>query len=407
MAFVAQFVALHKRIAEEMGKPFRLKRPTIQRFPLSAERGYTSALLDIVKLIRDDINALLLPELKRISQASGLRDDGLHEDTKRRENDLLRNAIRNGTIKKPTKCERCEKDLPLEAHHPSYGKPLVVRWLCRICHERAHGRGLKKDELREDIADVEVILGNIEDQLTARIDNSHLRGLDELVRRYRDQTTAFSRQQTIRQMRRMLGVDAFPTEAGLQAQLDLYLANNAKLIGSMSGDYVNKVMSSVRRHTQAGHRPVVFEALIRKDLKKQFKTVKNKARLIARDQVNKLNGNLTQMRQTGLGIDRYTWRTSRDERVRPSHRVKEGNVYSWDDPPSDTGHPGNDPLCRCSAEPYLEEAPPPKVNRKKLLAKMRAQRKTLRKRLGPKGARKVAREDPEETKFLATRPRPK
>lgn len=323
--FVPQFIAVRKRIAEERGKPLRLKRPTIQRFPLSAERGYVSALLNIVKLIRDDINAILVPELGRISRATGLR----------------------------------------------------------------------RDELRADVSDVEAVIGGIQGRLTARIDNTHLRALEELIERYRNQTTLFSRQQTIRQMHRMLGVDAFPTEAGLQAQLDLFLADNARLIKSMTGDYVDKVMSSVRRHAQAGHRPVVFEKLIHKDLKSRFKERKNHAKFVARDQTSKLNGNLTQMRQTGLGIEKYIWRTSRDERVRPTHRAKEGNIYSWDDPPEDTGHPGNDFQCRCSAEPYLEGVPQVKESKKKFLAGLKSKRAALRKKLGPK-ATKIAREDPDE-----------
>jgi SPP1 gp7 family putative phage head morphogenesis protein len=85
----------------------------------------------------------------------------------------------------------------------------------------------------------------------------------------------------------------------------------------------------------------------------------SRAELIARDQVLKLNGKLTESRQTGAGIDRYTWSTSQDERVRDSHRDKEGEVFSWDDPPEDTGHPGQDYQCRCVAIPYFEEVDGP------------------------------------------------
>lgn len=47
----------------------------------------------------------------------------------------------------------------------------------------------------------------------------------------------------------------------------------------------------------------------------------------------------------------YTWRTAHDERVRPAHAANEGRVFAWSDPPP-TGHPGHDPNCRCTAEPY-------------------------------------------------------
>lgn len=50
----------------------------------------------------------------------------------------------------------------------------------------------------------------------------------------------------------------------------------------------------------------------------------------------------------------YIWRTRRDGKVRPSHAANDGQVFSWEDPP-DTGHPGDAPGCRCTAEPYLPE----------------------------------------------------
>jgi SPP1 gp7 family putative phage head morphogenesis protein len=46
------------------------------------------------------------------------------------------------------------------------------------------------------------------------------------------------------------------------------------------------------------------------------------------------------------------WSTQLDERVRPLHENREGQVFSWDDPPSD-GHPGFPPGCRCVAAPYV------------------------------------------------------
>ena len=50
----------------------------------------------------------------------------------------------------------------------------------------------------------------------------------------------------------------------------------------------------------------------------------------------------------------YIWRTRRDGKVRPSHAVNNGKIFSWDNPPS-TGHPGEDYGCRCMAEPHLPE----------------------------------------------------
>lgn len=80
---------------------------------------------------------------------------------------------------------------------------------------------------------------------------------------------------------------------------------------------------------------------------------RGRAKMIARDQVGKLTGNLAMMNQQASGVDEYIWGTSLDDRVRPTHRTKEGKKFRWDTPPADTGHPGEDFQCRCVAKPIL------------------------------------------------------
>lgn len=48
---------------------------------------------------------------------------------------ILNHAIRDGIIKRIT-CEVCESRA--EAHHDDYDFPLVVRWLCKKHHMKAH-----------------------------------------------------------------------------------------------------------------------------------------------------------------------------------------------------------------------------------------------------------------------------
>jgi len=50
----------------------------------------------------------------------------------------------------------------------------------------------------------------------------------------------------------------------------------------------------------------------------------------------------------------YIWRTRRDGKVRSVHAEREGQVFSWNDPPQG-GNPGEDYNCRCNAERYLPE----------------------------------------------------
>lgn len=108
---------------------------------------------------------------------------------------------------------------------------------------------------------------------------------------------------------------------------------------------------------------------IRKAIAANFKISKDRAALIARDQVGKLNGELNKYRQQQLGGERYIWRTSRDQRVRHprpgklggDHKRLEGKTFTWNKPPivdTRTGrraHPGEDYQCRCYAEMVLED----------------------------------------------------
>ncbi len=45
------------------------------------------------------------------------------------------NALRDGRLKRETKCQRCgTESRRIEKHHPDYSEPLKVEWLCKPCH---------------------------------------------------------------------------------------------------------------------------------------------------------------------------------------------------------------------------------------------------------------------------------
>jgi SPP1 gp7 family putative phage head morphogenesis protein len=79
----------------------------------------------------------------------------------------------------------------------------------------------------------------------------------------------------------------------------------------------------------------------------------SRAKLIARDQTSKMNGAMTMLRQTSLGISRYIWQTAGDERVREEHADLDGQAFAWDAPPSE-GNPGEPVNCRCVAIPVID-----------------------------------------------------
>jgi uncharacterized protein (DUF983 family) len=64
---------------------------------------------------------------------------------------LVGNALRDGKITKPPKCERCSRDYGLHAHHDDYSKPLEVMWLCAPCHGERHRElnEMRRQKMRE------------------------------------------------------------------------------------------------------------------------------------------------------------------------------------------------------------------------------------------------------------------
>lgn len=107
-----------------------------------------------------------------------------------------------------------------------------------------------------------------------------------------------------------------------------------------------------------------IQAIIMKHIGKNG-NVKNRARLIATDQTNKLNASLNEYRQKQLGGTRYRWKNSQDTRVagnpsgkyphaKPSHWDRQNKIYLWSKPP-EGGHPGQRVRCRCTAEMVIED----------------------------------------------------
>jgi hypothetical protein len=61
------------------------------------------------------------------------------EGIKARARTALRNAVRDGKVKRPNECERCGgAGGRIHGHHADYFKPLDVEWLCVGCHSAAH-----------------------------------------------------------------------------------------------------------------------------------------------------------------------------------------------------------------------------------------------------------------------------
>jgi SPP1 gp7 family putative phage head morphogenesis protein len=172
--------------------------------------------------------------------------------------------------------------------------------------------------------------------------------IERLAAQIAGRTIQWDKQETAKQVRAAFGVDVLSREPQLARQTNGFISEAVALIKSIPNKFFDDVEASVARAVNAGTRPEE----IAREIQKQHGISERRAALIARDQVGKFFGNVNKARQKSMGVTHYIWRTSNDERVRPDHAEREGQTFSWDEPPPD-GHPGIAVSCRCFGEPIL------------------------------------------------------
>lgn len=130
-----------------------------------------------------------------------------------------------------------------------------------------------------------------------------------------------------------------------------WIDDNVDLIKTIPNDS----LSEMRELIFEGYRNGKPTTQIVKEIQRVYGTERRHAQLIARDQIAKLNGQITRLQQEDAGVTEYIWSTSGDSRVRASHAALNNKRFKWSDPPvvdTKTGrrcHPGEDYQCRCVA----------------------------------------------------------
>ena len=149
-----------------------------------------------------------------------------------------------------------------------------------------------------------------------------------------------------------IGVDLTPfyRASDIQDVVDTNIEANVALIKSLPQQYSDKVEALVLNALQTGQ----TNEELAKEIAKLGQTTDARARLIAADQMGKINGQINKARQLSMGVETYTWQTAKDERVRLDHQHKQGKTFRWDTPPTG-GHPGEPIRCRCTALPNYED----------------------------------------------------
>jgi len=159
-------------------------------------------------------------------------------------------------------------------------------------------------------------------------------------------------------------VEPLKSDPFVKEYLELFIKSNTKKITTISESYFSEVEDIVMNGLQSG----TSNKSIVKELKEKIidrgEFHKSRAKLVATDQIQKLNGQLDKVRQKSNGGSRYIWRTRGNSAVRDDHAKLKGAIFEWGKPPitvttgkrsGERNEPGQDINCKCQAEMVIED----------------------------------------------------
>ena len=170
------------------------------------------------------------------------------------------------------------------------------------------------------------------------------------VERAGKQTSQHNAEQVKKSFKQVLAIDPVLGNRGLKEKLVSFESKNLRLIKDVDEQYLRQVEGKVVDAVRRGVRHEEFADII----EDRLGVAQSRAKLIARDQIGSLNGELTSQRHQELGVSRFMWMTADDERVRDLHDLLGEQIFEYSDPPSE-GVPGQPINCRCWARPMISD----------------------------------------------------
>jgi SPP1 gp7 family putative phage head morphogenesis protein len=164
---------------------------------------------------------------------------------------------------------------------------------------------------------------------------------------------------------KIAGVDPISSTPQIKDLLSIASQENVQKITTVSEDYFSKIESSVFQAMRSGSSNKTVVEEIEKIIQVTGNSKKSNAKLIATDQIQKLNGDLDRIRQKANGGFRYIWRTRNNGSVRHDHEILDGAIFDWGNKPitvstgsraGERNEPGQDINCKCRAEMVIEDA---------------------------------------------------
>lgn len=191
------------------------------------------------------------------------------------------------------------------------------------------------------------VLGNINDDAIAKVSqipDTYLKTIDSMNADF------------MKTIRGSIGVAPQLTEAQRGIIASEWGYNLNLYIKGWASENIPKLRQQIQENTFSGKRSSALLEVI----KKNYGVSQRKARFLARQETSLLMSKFRETRYKDVGVSRYRWSTSHDERVRKDHKELNGKIFTWDNPPvsnRETGkrsNPGEDFGCRCVAIPLLD-----------------------------------------------------
>lgn len=198
------------------------------------------------------------------------------------------------------------------------------------------------DRVRSFVAGVKAKIKTVVEASTRRIAST-----------YAVATARFNQTQLGRQTKAALGFEIPFSDRSVASRLGRFVETNVGLIQGLTERTASEIEALILDGFQNRSSAITIGAQVRRKLR----TSQKRAVLVARDQLHKLYGQVNAARQQELGVRKFVWRTMHDERVRTTHRSRDGKAYSYENPRGADGElPGEPILCRCIAEPVFTDS---------------------------------------------------
>ncbi|MGJ8515095.1 phage minor head protein [Carnimonas bestiolae] len=200
-----------------------------------------------------------------------------------------------------------------------------------LIDNRTIGDGLTQD------AGIREIGGVIRNIASRFISGLFGKQIDRLAESTISRAAAETDRDFVESVNHAVGVDmsAIINRSGIQNELDAAVMENVGLIRSLSEDYFGDIERLVMEAVRTGQ----TSTQLRKNIVERTGASESRAKLIARDQLAKVNSDISRKRAQQIGATRFKWMTAQDQRVsgNPAGRYPNASIKCYEIAKQDIG----------------------------------------------------------------------